>query len=224
MSAVPTTEAVVSDQTTAAANQWLLEHYDELASRARAIAPRKDPLAREEAVAEMIALIVLAVHRAAKRDRLDQITPFWLATFASRHIAQGRLAAGYSSRCAMADATRVKRGVNVMSLDANFDFDDPDARRLSHVLADRRANDPVDVVRRDYDYDWIFDQEQISEKGRRTFEFLAQSQGAGRQMELAAALMVSPGRVTQIKRELAGALSRHGYSGPLGPRPGSRRH
>ena len=222
MTAMTTTISVPSDQAADAANRWLTDHHDELASRARAVAPRKTLDAREEAVAEMLALIVLAVHSAAKRGRLDQLTAFWLVTFAGRQLTEGRRACGYSSRCAMADATRVKRGVHTLSLDRDFDADDPGSRGLSDVLTDRRADDPVEVVRRDHDYNCIFECEQVSEKGRRTFEYLAQTHGDGKQAQLAAELMVSPGRITQLKSEIAEALAAHGYHGPLGPRPAVR--
>jgi hypothetical protein len=86
--------------------------------------------------------------------------------------------------------------------------------RLADVLADSREDAPIENVRRNLDYPAIFDKEQVSPKGRRVFEFLAESHGAGSQKELARELKVVPSRVTQIKRELAACLSQHGYGPP----------
>ena len=47
--------------------------------------------------------------------------------------------------------------------------------------------------------------------------------GCGRQADVAAELGVTPGRITQLKRELAKLLAEGAYEPPLGPRPGPRK-
>ena len=61
--------------------------------------------------------------------------------------------------------------------------------------------------------------EGVSPKARRTLKFLSENQGGSRQLDLAAELKVSLGRITQLKGELAAALAKYDYVGPLGPRP-----
>jgi hypothetical protein len=202
------------------ANAWLLTHRDELESRARANFSRLDRERRDEAVAEVMAVTLAAALSAARRGRLYNLTPFWCVIFASRQWRQGRRFAGYSSNCVMSEASRIKHGIKVGSLEALDEGAGHEAYiSLDESLADRNAEDPFDVVRRSEDFPAIMDMEGVSPKARRTLMFLAENQGGSRQLDLAAELMVSPGRITQLKGELAAALAKHDYVGPLGPRP-----
>jgi len=202
------------------ANAWLLTHRHEIESRARANFSRLDRERRDEAVAEVMAVTLAAALGAARRGRLCKLTPFWCVIFASRQWRQGRRFAGYSSTCAMSEASRIKHGFKVVSLEAIDEEADGEAFiRLDESLADHDADDPFDVVRRGMDYPYIMEREGVSPKARRTLTFLAENQGGSRQLDLAAELKVSPGRITQLKGELAAALAKYDYVGPLGPRP-----
>ena len=198
------------------ANSWIQQHHAELRSRARACFAYCEPGHREEAVAEILAASSAAAHSAARRGKLDRITPFWCVVFASRQFRTGRRFAGTSSVCVMSEATRLRRGVRVVSLDQDIDpIVDQDVK-LREALAADDAEDPFDVVRREHDYPDILEAEGVSSKAWATFRFLVESRGAGKQADLAAELRVSPGRITQLKGELAEALERHDYVGPFG--------
>ena len=213
--------AIPHDHVSHDANAWLLDHHAELQSRARANMAHFDRERREEAVAEVIATTLAWAHSAARRGRLDRLTPFWCVIFASRHWRQGRRFAGYSSTCVMSEAARLKHGIKITSLESVDEEADDEAFMLfRESLADAAAEDPFDVVRRSQDYPAIMDLEGVSPKARRTFTFLADTAARGKQCDLAAELMVSQGRITQLKDELGAALSKYDYVGPLGPRPG----
>ena len=82
------------------------------------------------------------------------------------------------------------------------------------MLADTREDSPLEHARRNLDYPSILDQEHVNPRARRVFRFLAEHHGAGCQKELARELKLAPSRISQIKRDLAGCLARHGY-GPV---------
>jgi hypothetical protein len=213
--------AVTLFQTRTEANAWMITHHAELRSRAHAKFRHLDPERREDAVAEVLAMALVWAHAAARRGTLHRLTPFWAVVFAARQWRTGRRCAGSSSTCVLSDAARIKHGLTIISLEAlDEDADDDILVKFKESLADRDAEDPFEVVRRAADYPAIFEMKEMSPKARRTFAFLAETKSEGRQLVLAAELKVSPGRITQLKGELGAALKRHGYTGPLGPRPG----
>ena len=65
----------------------------------------------------------------------------------------------------------------------------------------------------------LLHREAVSDKARATLRFLAETHGSGKQADLAAELMVTPARITQLKGELADALAGDGYHSPQGRRP-----
>ena len=83
------------------ANAWLLAHYTELRSRARAQFARLDPELRDEMVAETLALTLRWANSAASRGCLQRMTPYWAVCFAARQLGQGRRFSGTRSRCVM---------------------------------------------------------------------------------------------------------------------------
>lgn len=207
-------------QASTEANAWLTQHHEELCSRAGASFARLDPGRREEAVAEVIALVADSAHRAAERGTLARITAYHAVTYASRQVRCGRRATGTSSTDVLAEATQRKRDIRVLSLDAELDVQDP-SFCLRETLAGRDSEDPGEVVRRCHDYPFMLNQKSVSAKARATFRFLAETHGEGKQADLAMELRVTPGRIVQLKRELEQALAAHGYHGPLGQRPGT---
>ncbi len=200
------------------ANGWVERNLRELKSRGSAVLGRVDENRREEEIAEIVAMSVVAAHSAAKRGVLHRLTPFWCVIFAAKQLRSGRSCAGMSTRCVHSKGTQVRGRAKVVSLEsmwrrgrAGFD--------LGEAISDRRSENPFDVVRREMDYRAVFDKERVGGKARAVFRFLAETHGEGRQADLAAELGVSPGRVSQLKRQLAQALQRNDYCGPLGPRP-----
>lgn len=211
----------VSMQETAsnAANAWILKNYKELVSRATANLAwlKADP--REEAVAEVVAMSLLWAHSAARRGSLHRMTVYWAVVYASRQYLQGRRVAGSRRGCVMAELTKNRHRFRIASLDEQVGHGD--SRSHGESLADRDAEDPFDVVRRRHDYPAIFTMESVSAKGIATFRYLLATKGEGSKKELAAVLGITGARVTQLRHQLAHALARHDYQGPLGCRPSS---
>lgn len=211
-----------SDLASAQANAWILRHYDELVSRACACFSRLTDDRREEAVAEVLAKVLAWAISAARRGRLHRLTVYWAVVYAARHVRCGRRFVPTVSACVMSESGRAKRGVRVVSLDDTVCSDRRRSAPLRECLADRDAENPFDIVRRIHDYPDILDSEKVSEKANDVLLFLARTHGDGKQSDLAAELGLSAGRITQLKGQLRNALARHGYVGPLGPRPGGR--
>jgi hypothetical protein len=77
-------------------------------------------------------------------------------------------------------------------------------------LATGESESPLEIARRAHDYPLVLN--EVSEKARRTFGFPAAIHGSGRQVDLAAELMASSARITQLKAELAAAQGTGGYA------------
>lgn len=204
------------------ANAWVAMHHDELVSRASAYFSRLPLVHREEAVAEVVARAVAWALSAARRGKLHRVTAYWVVIYAAQQLRSGRSFAGTSSRCVMSEAARVRRGIRIASLHDEIDNGKEKPLMLRDSLADHDAENPFDIVRRESDYPKIFEVEDLSPKALATFQFLADTKSEGRQCELADELGVTPARVTQLKDEIGTALSRHGYTAPLGRRPTSQ--
>ena len=211
----------VSKQATAsnAANAWILKNHRELVSRAAANLSWLNADHREEAVAEVVAMTLLWAHSAARRGALHRMTVYWAVVYASRQYLQGRRVAGSTRGCVMAELTKNRHRFGIASLDEKIG--NGDSRSHGESLADRDAEDPFDVVRRRHDYPAIFTMESVSAKVIATFHYLIETKGEGPKKELAVELGVTGARVTQMRHELANALARHDYQGPLGFRPAS---
>lgn len=170
---------------------------------------------REEAVAETMASIVKYAVSASARGKLKDLTPYTLVLYFGRSVRAGRRMAGSRSNDVLSRCTHRPYSGSVVYLDhlVPIRSDVGEVKeRLSDGLASSREHSPFEHARRNLDYPAILDMEHVSLKARRVFGFLAETHGAGSQKELARALKLSPGRITQIKRHLAGCLSRHGYS------------
>ena len=190
--------------------------YPDLVRRARLRHGRLDPEAREEAVAETLAYTARSVHAAADRGTLDRLSPSTCVYYAAKHVERGRRVAGYSTQCPLSEAGRQKHDHRAVSLDRHAPDDD---RQLHQAIADPKGEPPFEAVRRRLDYPVLLHREAVSGKARATLHFLAETHGSGKQTHLAAELMVTPARITQLKGELADALAGDGYHSPLGRRP-----
>ena len=196
---------------------WFDRHLVELTRRCHIHFRFLPSIEREEAVAETVAAAVQYVIRAASRGKLQRLTLGALVWFFGRSCREGRQMAGFKATDAMSEAARRRHHHQVLSFNQPcLVHTDRGARiaRLSEVLADQRENSPYDNVRRDLDYADILDKERVNLKGRRVFRFLAECHGQGDHRALARELGVTPGRVSQLKSQLAKCLGRHGYEPP----------
>ena len=208
MSAIP----IVSHKPRSAGHDWFERHRPELTSRSRAFTRRVPDHVREEAQAEILASIFQYVLRAERRGKLPALTPFTLVSFFGRAFCDGRRMTGSSRTDVMSVATQRRRGFRVISLETV----EPDASgdgfvRLAEVLADPKADRPLENTRRNVDYPEILDHAGASRKVKRVFTFFCETASAGKQKDLARELGVSAPRVCQLKDELADILAAHGY-------------
>jgi hypothetical protein len=200
------------------AHTWFMQNLPEIQSRSRACLSRLPGHQREEALAEVTAAIFKASVSAERNGVLARITPFHAVVYAVKHYRQGRRLAGYSSTDVMSDATQIKGRCKVVSLEsaAPRESGDRHSLTLAETLADRRQdNSPFEQVRQNMDYPSILRNERVSRKARKVFMVLTQDRTLGHGQRMACELKVTPGRVTQLKGELAEALARHDY----GPTP-----
>jgi len=198
-------------------DSWFDRHLPELTQRCRSYFRSLPTVERDEAMAETLAGIFLYTMRAAARGKLRRLTPYTLVWFFGRSCRAGRRMAGYTSTDVMAEAARRRHHHEVLSLHQplRIQVDHHEiVAPLSEVLADSREDSPLENVRKNVDYPEILQRERISPKGRRVFEYLCQTHGAGSHQALARELGVAPSRITQIKRRLAACLARHGYGPP----------
>jgi len=198
-------------------DSWFDRHLAELMSRCNAYFHFLPAIEREEAVAETLASVYMYTLRSAGRGKLRNLTPYTLVLFFGKLCRAGRRMAGFKSTDAMSEAALRRGHHQVHSLGEAIPIRTDVGRRVAplwQILADRREDSPLENVRKEIDYTEILQKEKVGAKGRRVLEFLCENHGQGSQKELAGELGVSPGRVTQIKGELAACLTRHGY----GPR------
>ena len=79
-------------------------------------------------------------------------------------------------------------------------------QNLREVLADRKAKDPYQVTRRRLD--WAQLSLSLNRRQAKVLDLLA---SGWRPMQIAKQMKLTPGRITQIKREIAGRLLEMGY-------------
>ena len=159
-------------------------------------------------------MVATSAHSAAQRGKLHRLSPSTCIFYSAKQIKGGRKAAGYSATDALSEARRLKHGVCVTSLDSGIDVGGDKQVSLHEALADRDAEQPVEVVRREHDLGLALSSGKVSTKARQVFVALAESAGKLKQKELAMALGITPARVTQLKRELGGVLASFGYTSP----------
>ena len=200
------------------AHSWFSKNLPEIQSRSRACLSHLRPEQREEAMSEVLGVVFKTCVNAHKRGVLGRVTPFHAVVFTVKQYRAGRRMAGYSSTDVTSEATQIKGRSKVVSLSSVVDQDQETGcwLPLAKVLADRRQdNNPYEHVRQNLDYPSILRTERVSRKARKVFRMLAEVRGPGAGLMIAHDLKVSPGRVCQLKYELADALSRHDY----GPTP-----
>ena len=200
---------------------WFNQHGPDLTRRCRIFFRRLRPDDREEAVADTLASIFKYAARAATRGKLQYLTPFTLVMFFGRLFWSGRRMAGSRPTDMLSRAKGRPERVRALNDRVPAELDDPGAKVfLSETLAATREDSPFEIVRRTLDYPEILRRERVGPRARRVFAYLCQTHGRGSHKELARELGIVPGRVTQIKRQLARCLARHGYEPPATRRPG----
>ena len=216
-----TTPASGGDPSPATAGDVFMSVMPAIAARAHRRFVYLPAADREDAVAEAIAAGYCMACSLVRRGRGEHITTVGFAANAVRAAAGGRrVGSSQAARDALSPLGRRRHGRSVMSLDVDGEGDEDDRGWRHEALADRDAEEPGEIVRREHDYPLMLN--SVSEKALAAFRFLAETHGAGRQTDLAGELMVSPARITQLKRELADVMAAHGYAGPLTRRPTNR--
>ena len=165
----------------------------------------------EDAIAQVMANVFQASESAARRGVLARINPYQAVVYAAKHYRKGRRIARYSSTDVSSEATRVKGRVHVVSIES---ADEHNPRMsVAETLADKRMDQrPLKQVRVNFDYRAIFRREKVSKKAREVFRLMSVTRGYGANKEIALILGVTPGRVSQLKTELATALDKYGYN------------
>ena len=172
-----------------------------------------DPEARDEAVAETVALCWKNhLHCVAGHKPVGSSS---LAYYATLSVKSGRSLCGQSSRDVLARRTQLLGRASIQSLNAAPCARTADAEGAgwwdrSEALVDRRVWErPLERVRIKHDYGAFLAQDQVSDQEEEVFNLLAEGSRSG---ELAEQLRVSAPRVCQIKNSLAGKLI--GFMGP----------
>ncbi len=197
------------------AHQWFTNNLPEIQSRSRACLSRLPHNYREEAMAEVMGAVFKAGVHAQRNGVLAKITPYHAVVYAVKQFRQGRRMAGYTTTDVLSEATQAKGRCKVVSL-SSLDPDELENGRpvtLAETLADQRQDcNPYEQVRQNLDYPGILRQERVSRKARKVFKALTKDRSTGQGLRLAMDLKVSPGRICQLKEELAKVLAKHDYA------------
>jgi hypothetical protein len=143
-------------------------------------------------------------------DRQHTATPNSVATFAIAAYTTGREALGSDTTDALSPGTRRAGKATVMHLDGDHlgvEKIDVPAQLISGT-----GTDPAATVRRQMDWEAIG--RRCTPNARRTLVMLARGWRPG---EIATRLKVTPGRVTQLKQQIAEVARSLGYSPPSRP-------
>jgi DNA-binding NarL/FixJ family response regulator len=196
----------------AAAREYFEEILPKIERKASTAFMYLNASAREEAVAEAVALSWKGYLRCIEKSK--RFTPWTLAYYAIRQVRSGVRFNGTYSADVLSERTRILRGTRVASIDATPAGQPYDDARSwwdrSEALMDRRNWDrPDEAVRISHDYGAFLTHDGLKDRHRRVFDMLAEGY---RPSEIAAMLDVSRARVTQVKRELRKGLKR--FFGP----------
>jgi len=200
------------------AHHWFRQHMDQITRHTRARLNHLRLEAREEAEAEVLGFAFQSGLSAARSGRLCLLSPSKVVEFALRQRRCGRRIGGYSSTDVTSEAAQVKGRANVVLF--SCPVSSPAARgdasadvSVGETLADRRQDaNPFEQARKRIDYPLILRTEKLSRKARRLFALLSAVQGRGSGKRIAQTLGISTGRVCQLKRQLAEALTKRGYA------------
>ncbi len=167
---------------------------------------------REDAVAETVAVAWAWFIRLARRGKDAATFPSALASYASRHVKSGRRLCGTGqARDVMSPTARRRRGFSVERLPQACS---PGQPAWEEALIDNTQSPVPDQVAFRVDFpDWL---DTLGERDRRITEAMASGH---RTLDLARDFDVSPGRVSQLRRDLQHSWHRfHAEAGTGTPR------
>jgi len=170
-----------------------LEMLPRIAQQARVASRNLRGAEREERIAEVIALAFCMFHRLAERGMLDSAYPTPIARYAIRQALAGR-GAGVKLNVHDVTSAHCQRttGIRVQSLELVHVMEDD----WQEMLSDKRAT-PAEIASCRIDVgDWF---RLLSTPLRRVAKTLASGE---RTRDAARQYGVSPGRISQIRREL----------------------
>jgi hypothetical protein len=146
---------------------------------------------REERVAEATAAAFVAFASLVRRRRDQLVSPLGLAYFAVKHVRNGRHVGGVQDRAK--DAMSPKRGAAVIRFAGHHDL--PSA--FHDALCDNTQSPVPDQVAFRIDFAEFLGKQ--TKRKREVAKLLALGNQAN---DVATQIGISPGRVTQIRREL----------------------
>ena len=185
--------------------EQFVDMMPEIQSRASLTFRHLNPEAKEEAVAETVALCWMNHVHCVSMGK--SIGPSSLAHYAMLGIRSGRSLNGQSSVDVMAPRTQILGRVVVESLDTERDaYTSNDGWwDRSDILEDRHTwEQPFERVRIKHDYGAFLSEPYVTKQEQRVFELLAEGWRTG---HIAEELAVSAPRVCQIKDAVARKLS-----------------
>ena len=154
-----------------------------------------DPDAKAECVQNSICNACSALARLAELGKLDLAYPSVLARFAISQTRGGRLVGGHLN-CKDISSAYCQRQQNVRL--ERLDKFDTEEDSWQEILVEDRHAGPAEVVRVRLDFaSWL---RRLPRRDRRIAQFLALG---NRTSNIAKKFMVSEGRVSQLRRELA---------------------
>ena len=158
-------------------------------------ASRQMPYARRhDFVAEVVANVAVAVARLARRGELDRASPTPLVSYAAKHVRSGRLVGGrLNVRDISSMHCRLQKGVRTVHFDA---LPDTSIDLKESILEDRRAGPAETAAARIDTAAWLG---SLPVRNRRIAETLATGETT---KATAKQFGVTPGRVSQLRREL----------------------
>jgi hypothetical protein len=165
-----------------------------IARQAKVAFQGQDSETREELTAEVVANAYVCFARLVERGRESLAFGTPLGMYAVRQVRAGRRVGGkLNVRDITSRRCQVVKGVRVESLDG-FDDDEEEWREI--LLEDRRSG-PAEIAASRIDFaDWL---ESLTHRNRKIATTLATGEST---TEAARQFDVSPGRVSQLRREL----------------------
>lgn len=172
-----------------------LRMLPKIVQHVRIILPCLGHEARDEAIAECIANAAVAYARLAELDKESLAYPTVLAMYAVRQLRDGRrVGTSVNVHEVLSEYAQRRKRFNVESLER---FDEQEGEWQEAVVQDTRSAPVPDIVSFRIDFaDWLRD---LPRRNRRIAENLALGHSTG---EAAKKFKVSPGRISQLRREL----------------------
>lgn len=148
---------------------------------------------KEEAVAETIANVFVAFYRLMEQGKGAKVYASALTRYAVAQIRSGRkVGTSLNSNCVLSEAARQRHGLQIDRLDYCAKF----GEWFEFIVEDQRTPVPDQAAFRCDFPDWL---DTLSPQKRQITERLAVGDTTS---EVAQTCIISPGRVSQIRREL----------------------